>query len=140
MTHRQNRSVGVVLLSAFFAFGALMAVLSAFALLVPGGWREQLWRLNPAAHEGFLNMGRLSIALMSVVAAVCAAAATGLWTRARWGLRLAIGLLGVNMIADATSAFIRHDFRTLIGVPIGIALLAYLSTKSVRSQFQPTAR
>ena len=43
-----------------------------------------------------------------------------------WGRRLAIGTLAANLIGDCVSALVRHDPRTLIGLPIGGAMIAYL--------------
>ena len=68
----------------------------------------------------------LSIVLMFVVGSACASAAIGLATRARWGRQLALGILIVNLIGDLLNAFVRHDLRTLIGLPIGGAMIGYL--------------
>jgi len=80
-------------------------------------------------------MGAWAIVLMVAVAAGCACSAWGLWIRARWGHRLAVALLVVNLVGDATNALMRGDLRTLIGLPIGIALIAYLLSAGVRGQF-----
>ena len=63
---------------------------------------------------------------MVVVGSACALAAVGLATRARWGVSLALGILIVNLVGDLLNAFVRHDLRTLIGLPIGGAMIAYL--------------
>ena len=44
----------------------------------------------------------------------------------------------MNVIGDATTAFVRGDLRTLIGLPIGGALIAYLLSAGVRRQFVAT--
>jgi len=118
--------LGIKLLSAFFAFGAAVCLLTVIALLFPGGALEPIWRLNPAAQAAFQKIGRLSILLMFVVGSACASAASGLAPRARWGRQLALGILIVNLIGDLLNAFVRHDLRTLIGLPIGGAMIAYL--------------
>src|SRR5947208_11841958 len=118
--------LGIKLLSAFFAFGAAVCLLTIIALLFPGGAVDPIWRLNPDAHVAFQQIGRLSILLMVVVGSACALAAMGLATRARWGVPLALGILAVNLIGDLVNAFVRHDLRTLIGLPIGGAMIAYL--------------
>ncbi len=69
------------------------------------------------------------------LALLFAAAARGLWIRAQWGLRLALGGLAVNLAADVVNAVIRHDPRTLIGIPIVGLILVYLSRASIRRQF-----
>jgi hypothetical protein len=130
-----RRPVGVTLLSAFCVFGAAMATLTCLALLTPGGPLEPIWRLNPQAQTGFRDIHPWGIPLMAVVAIVCVVAARGLWIRARWGLRLAIAGLAVNGVSDVLGAVLRHDPRTLIGVPIVGLLLVYLSRPSIRRQF-----
>lgn len=85
-----------------------------------------MWRVNPDGHEAFLKMGGYAYLLMIVVGTACAAAAVGLWKRREWGRRLAIGILLINLMGDTAGAVIRHDYRTLIGLPIGGAMIAYL--------------
>ncbi len=118
--------LGIKLLSAFFAFGAAVCLLTIIALLFPGSALEPIWRLNSEAHAEFQKIGRLSILLMLVVGSACASAAIGLATRTRWGRQLAPGILIANLIGDLLNAFLRHDLRTLIGLPIGGAMIAYL--------------
>ncbi len=124
--NNQRVPLGIKLLSAFFAFGAGVCLLTIIALLFPGGALEPIWRLNPEAHVQFQKIGRLSILLMLVVGSACALAAIGLATRARWGRPLALGILMVNLVGDLLNAFLRHDLRTLIGLPVGGAMIAYL--------------
>ena len=126
---------GLVALSGFFAFGAVVAGVSCVALLTPGSAWEPMWRLNPEASVAFGGMGVWAVAMMFTVAAACALSAWGLWTRARWGHRLALILLVVYLVRDATNTLIRGDLRTLIDLPIGGALIAYLLSAGVRRQF-----
>jgi uncharacterized membrane protein (DUF2068 family) len=72
---------------------------------------------------------------MLFVAGVCVAAARGVWTRARWGYRLAVFGLSVNLVADLVSAIVLHDPVRLVGIPIAGAVVAYLLSSGVRSQF-----
>ena len=122
----QRTPLGIKLLSAFFAFGAAMCVLTIVMLLFPGGALEPIWRLNPEAHATFQSIGKLSILLMLIVGAGCGAAAFGLAKRTRWGIPLALSILSINLVGDLLNAFVRHDPRTLIGLPIGGAMIAYL--------------
>ncbi len=126
MNSEERLPLGIKLLSIFFAFGAAICLITIVALLSPGGALEPIWRLNPDAHTAFQQIGRLSILLMAVVGSACALASVGLATRARWGHRLALGILSFNLVGDLVNAFVRHDFRTLIGLPIGGAMIAYL--------------
>lgn len=69
---------------------------------------------------------------MATVGTGCAAAAIGLWRGARWGTRIALIILSLNIIGDLTNAFVRHDYRALIGLPIGGAMIFYLARSERR--------
>src|SRR5437588_11037240 len=104
--------IGIKLLSAFFAFGATICVITIVALFFSGGALESIWRLNPDAHVAFQQIGRLSILLMFVVGSACALSSSGLTMRAQWGDRLYLGILAFSLVGDLLNAFVRHDFRT----------------------------
>jgi hypothetical protein len=79
------------------------------------------------------------------VAIACALAAIGLWIRARWGHRLAVTILAVNLLGDLFNALVLGDLRTLIGIPVGGAMIFYLMSARTRAQFgrpdgQPVGR
>ncbi len=120
------RPLGVSAISVFFTFGAIMSGLAAVMLLFPGGPLDSLWRLNPHAHEGFATLGMLAALLMATVCVACATGAFGLWHLKRWGLLTAIAILIINLAGDTANAFLTHDRRTLIGLPIGAAMIVYL--------------
>jgi hypothetical protein len=122
----QRTPLGIKLLAAFFAFGAAMCLLTIVMLLFPGSALDPLWRLNPDAYAAFQSFGKLSILLMLIVGAACALASLGLAKHARWGTPLAVGILIVNLVGDSLNAFVRHDLRTLIGIPIAVVMIAYL--------------
>ena len=126
-----NRPPGINALGLFFLFGAAMSGLAAVMLMFPGTVLEPLWRLNPRAHEGFAAMGLWAVFLMLVVSGACATAVLGL-RRCNW---MALAILSINIGGDATHAMITHDWRVLIGLPIGGAMVVYLLTK--RSVFGP---
>jgi hypothetical protein len=113
--------------AAFFAFGAAMCALTVFLLLFPGTALDSLWRLNPEAHAAFQSVGKIAVLLMLVVGTGCAFAAAGLWRKSRWGARLALIILSLNIIGDLVNALARHDYRALIGLPIGGAMIFYLA-------------
>jgi hypothetical protein len=116
-------------LALFFGFGALAAGLSALSLAFPGSALEAMWRLNPTARADLGRLGPWAVLLMLVVSAACAAAAAGLWHGWPAGRRLAIALLVVNLTGDMLNALLRGDLRTLVGLPIGGAMLRYLLRK-----------
>jgi hypothetical protein len=79
-------------------------------------------------------MGNTSVALMAIVGAACGLAAVGLAKNAEWGRRLAIGVLAVNLVGDSLNALLRHDPRTLIGLPIGGLMILYLTKKKASAK------
>jgi hypothetical protein len=97
---------------------------------------EFLWRISPPARDGLLQMGRWAVPLMASVSLACAAAAIGLWTDAPWGRRTALAVLAVNIAGDAGNAIFRGELRTLIGVPVASALIAYLCSAPVKAWFR----
>jgi hypothetical protein len=113
------------LFAAFFAFGATMCSLTIILLIFPGTSMDSAWRLNPDAHLAFQSLGKASVLLMFIVGTTCAFAAVGIW-RSQWGTRLAVAVLSVNILGDLFGALVRHDLRTLIGLPIGGAMIVYL--------------
>jgi hypothetical protein len=129
------RPLGVTLLSAFFLFGTSMALLSLVALSFPGTFLDAGWRLNPEARVGFQSMGDWSRLLMAAAALACFVAAIGLLRLAAWGRWMAVVILIANLLGDTLAAAIRHDPRTLIGIPIGGAMIFYLLSDRVRRAF-----
>jgi len=141
---RRSRPFGVTLLVIFFAAGELVCLLMILALVFPGGILEPIWRAKPEAQLEFQKLGNWSMALLVAVGTACGLAAVGLAKNAEWGRRLAIGVLTVNLIGDSLNAFLRHDLRTLIGLPIGGLMIWYLvrrRTPSGRDAFptRPTS-
>lgn len=124
----------IKLLALFFAFGTSMCVLTIVLLLIPGTQLDSLWRLNPDAHLAFRSLGWWSVLLMFVVGIGCAFAATGLWQGLFWGVRVALIILTLNIVGDLLNALVRLDYRALIGLPIGGAMIFYLARYQSRSK------
>lgn len=135
-TKSERRPAGITALSMFFVFGATASFVSFVSLLFPGSFLEPLWRFNPRAQEGFNHIGYWAILLMSAVFVACASAAVGLWRGARWGYRIAVALLVINMVGDILNVALGTEPRAIIGVPIVLAILAYLGTSRVRMFFK----
>src|SRR5206468_7574483 len=113
--------------AAFFAFGAMMCLLTIVLLVFPGTKLDSLWNLNPDAHVAFQSLGSWSVLLMLAV---------GDWMRfgsnrpVVWeavGAPLAIAILFINIIGDLVNVVIRHDYRPLIGVPIAGVMIFYVA-------------
>jgi len=96
-------------------------------LLFPGTKFDLLWRLNPDARLAFQSLGSWSFVIMPIVGAACTAAAIGLWRGTVWGVRLALIILSLNIVGDLINVFLRYDYRALIGLPIGGAMIVYLA-------------
>jgi len=136
----ESRPGGITALSAFFLVGAVISFTSGVALLFPGGLLEPMWRLNPRAQEALAGMGVWAIVLMFAVSGACAASALGLWRGTRWGYRLAIGVLTVNLLGDVANVLSGTEPRAAIGVPVVVAILAFLMSRRVKSFFAGRAR
>jgi hypothetical protein len=122
----RTRPRGVTAVALFFVFGAFMSALAAVMLLFPHSVLEPLWRINPRGHEGFVRMGAGAIVLMVAVCAACATAAAGLWRMSRVGYVVALVILVVNIGGDLVNSLALHDWRTILGAPVGGAMIWYL--------------
>ncbi|MGQ0703875.1 MAG: hypothetical protein ACT4PM_12150 [Gemmatimonadales bacterium] len=116
-----------------------MSGAAGLLLLVPGTPLDRIWEINPRARTDLGSLGWAGIALMAAVSMACGIAARLLWLGRAWGRRLAITLLAANLLGDVAASLVRRDPWPLIGVPIGGALLAYLSSAPVRRYFAPGA-
>ena len=96
-----------------------MCVLTTVLLLFPGTPLDSLWSLNPDAHLALQSLRSCSVALMITVGVGCAFAAIGLRQGMLWGTRLAMTILSINIIGDLFNAVVRHDYRALVGLPVG---------------------
>ena len=131
----RRRPLGVTLLGCLFAFGTFATGLSAVALLTPGGPLEPIWRLNPRGHELFGRMGAWAPIALGVVCAACGLAAFGFFTGRRWGYRLGVGVLAVDLLGDVVNWATGFEPKAFVGVPIVALLLWYLSRPKVRAFF-----
>ncbi|HEY7001665.1 MAG TPA: hypothetical protein VH330_07975 [Candidatus Udaeobacter sp.] len=131
---QSRRSLRHPWFSAFFAFGAMMCAVTAALLLFPGSRLDSLWRLNPHARPAFQALGSWSLVVMLTVGIACLFAAIGLWRGTFWGILLALIILSINIIGDTINAFFRHDYRALIGLPIGAAMILLLVRSDRRSK------
>lgn len=121
-----RRPLGVTLLVIFFCFGVTMCCLTTCLLVFPGTPLDRMWLLKPSARDEFMRMHSLGIATMLATGTGCGVAAIGLARGTEWGRWVAIVILVINVIGDTTNAIAQHDPRTLIGLPIGGLMIAYL--------------
>ena len=131
----EKRPPGVTALSIFFSFGAAMSFIAFISLLLPGSLLEVMWRLNPRAREGFAGIGAWAVVLMGAVSVACASASIGLWRGERWGFRLAAALLCINLLGDVANVLLGIEPRAAVGIPIVLAVLAFMTGRGVRRFF-----
>jgi hypothetical protein len=98
-----------------------------------------MWSLNPRAHEQFSKMGYWAAVLLGSVCLACGASAYGFYKGKRWGYRLGLVLLLVNVTGDLINAMLGIEPRALLGVPIVALLLIYLRSSCVKAFFRPSA-
>ena len=104
-----------------------MCTLTITLLLFPGTPLDSLWRFNPDAHSAFNSIGPAALLLMLIVGVACGFAAVGLWRKSPWGIWVALTILSLNILGDLFNALVRHDHRSLVGIPVGGALIVYLA-------------
>jgi hypothetical protein len=132
----RSRPIGITALTALFVVGTIASLISAISLSFPGSFLEPIWQLNPHAREGFNRIGPWAIALMTVVCFACICTAFGLWRGLRWGYRLAILMLVLNLIGALANVISGSETRALVGIPVVLLVLAYLSLKQTRDYFR----
>jgi hypothetical protein len=135
----RNLPIGITGLVGLFVLGACASGASLAALLLPESRFKHIWRLNPEAGQALVSLGPAAVTLMLTVCVACGLAAIGLLRRIWWGHRLAIGILVVNLIGDTANAVLRNDLRTLVGLPIGAALVVYLLRPTVVQLYKRSA-
>jgi len=131
----RNRPAGITALASLFGFGALVSGLSAISLLTPGGALEPMWRLNPRARDQFSRMGTWAPLLLGAVALVCLVCAYGFFAGKRWGYRLGLTGLFINLLGDVVNSAPGTEPRAVVGVPIVVLILWYLFSRQVRDFF-----
>jgi hypothetical protein len=130
-----RRPGGVAALGVFFGAGAAISLAAAAALLDPGGLPEPMWQWNPRAREGFAGMGHWAPVLLGAVSIACGSAGLGLWRGWRWGHRLAVALIVVNLAGDVINTVAGTERRAIVGVPVALLMLLYLRSARVRRFF-----
>jgi len=135
----KGRPFGVTALVMLFAIGTFASFISAVSLTFPGSFLEPIWRLNPNARAGFTRIGSAAIVLMIAVCIVCIFTTVGLWLGRRWGYRLAVVTIAVNLCGDVINVITGAEPRAIIGIPIAAGVLAYLLRKRTKRHFTNSA-
>lgn len=135
ITKNSKRLPGIVALAVFFFAGSFISFTAGLSLLMPGDFLEPLWRLNPRGHDGLVRIGLWAVLLLFTASASCLVAAIGLWRGARWGHKIALVLIAVNLLSDILNAVSGNEPRTIIGVPVALAIMIYLMSGRVKRYF-----
>src|SRR5262245_53808118 len=130
-----RRPLGIAALSVFSFVGAVLAGIAAVSLAFPRGPLEPMWQLNPRGHQGLARMHGWAALLLAAVSGACGITGIGLWRQRRWGYALAVVGLLIQLVGDILNVVSGTEPRAIIGIPIVVALLVYLSRSHVRGSF-----
>jgi hypothetical protein len=134
--NQRSRPKSITALSVFFGAGTLISFTSACALIFSKSILRHIWVLNPRAYTAFHSMGMWAIVLLLTVSTLCFLACAGLWYVRRWGYQLAIGMLCGNLIGDTVNVLFGIEPRAIIGIPIVIIILIWITRPQIRASFQ----
>ena len=134
---RRSSSRAFTAIGIFFYFAMTMALYAAVTLLHPGTALDRLWLLNPGAHRDLLPFRKPAGLMFLVIAAIAAIGGFSWFRRRMWGWRLAVFGICTQCLGDCVN-LIRGDFlRGGMGLLIAGALLIYLLSGKIRSNFDP---
>jgi hypothetical protein len=126
---------GFSAIGVFLFFGASMASLAAATLLLPGTPLDCAWTLNPTAYQQLAPLGGKVGILFLLLAAALVISGVGWFRRRVWGWRLAVGIIGTQVLGDLIN-LVRGDWvRGGTGAAIAGALLLYLLSARVKEVF-----
>lgn len=122
-------------MGVFLFFGAVMAGLAATTLLWRGTALDRVWNLNPTAYKQLAPLGVIVGILFLLLSVALITAGIGWFRRSLWGWRLAVAIIGIQVLGDVINC-VRGDWlRGGIGVIIAGALLLFLLQPKIRATF-----
>jgi hypothetical protein len=126
---------GFTSIGVFLFFGAIMASLAATTLLWRGTALDRLWALNPSAYKQLAPLGSTVGVLFLLLSATLTTAGLGWFRRRRWGWRLAVIIIAMQVLGDVVNCFRGDWLRGGTGVIIAGALLLFLLLPRIRVTF-----
>jgi hypothetical protein len=132
---RNGKPLAFTAIGVFLFFGATMASLAAATLLLPGTPLDRVWTLNPRAHQQLAPLGRKVGILFLLLAAALVISGVGWFRRRPWGWRLAIVIIGTQVLGDLINLMRGDWLRGGTGAVIAGALLLYLLSARIRCVF-----
>lgn len=125
----------VRLLSLFFLIIALISGALDAALVSNSKSLAVLWEVNRQAEQTFRELGPRGVVFLSCVSVLCLVTAIGLWCHRRWGYRLAITLIVVNLIGDLFTLLDLRQPQAMITIIVATGMLSFLLTPAFRNHF-----
>ncbi len=126
---------GIIAVGIFLFFGAIMAALAGTTLVWRGTTLDRLWILNPRAYKELAPHEKAVGIPFLLLGVTLAVAGIGWFKRRLWGWRLAVGIIGVQVLGDLVNAFMGDLVGGGVGFVIAGALLMYLLRPEVRAAF-----
>jgi len=112
-----------------------MALVAGTTLVWPGTPLDRIWVLNPTAHLKLTSLGtRIGLAFL-ILAVALGTAGVGWFQKKRWGWRLAVCIIGIQVLGDLVNLMRGDYLRGVTGVVIAGALLLYLCRPPVKALF-----
>jgi hypothetical protein len=130
-----GKPIGFAAMGVFLFFGATMATLAAASLLRPGTSLDRAWTLNPTAHRQLAPLGGQVGILFFLLAATLVISGIGWFRRRLWGWRLAVVIIGIQVLGDLINLVRGDRLRGGTGAVIAGTLLLYLLSARVRDVF-----
>lgn len=129
------KPVGFTAMGSFLFFGATMASLAAITLLWRGTILDRVWVLNPIAFRQLLLIATKAGVLFLLLGVALATAGILWFRRRRWGWKLAVIIIGIQLAGDLVNC-VRGDWlRGGTGVIIAGALMVFLLRPGIRTAF-----
>ena len=126
---------GFAAIGVFLFFGGLMAGLAATTLLLPGTSLDRAWILNPTAYKQLSPLGGKVGILFLLLSVALVVSGIGWFRRRLWGWRLAVAIIGTQVLGDLVN-LVRGDWlRGATGIIIAGALLLYLLRSRIKAAF-----
>jgi hypothetical protein len=131
-----QRPKTVPLVAAFLFVATIVAGIVGIALLFRSPLQDRLWELNKPAEAVFRKLGRISGALLLVLATGTLFAGVGLLRRRPSAWWFALVLFAIDGCGDLVNFVMTGDLlRSASGVLISAAFLYALTRASVRRYF-----
>ena len=112
-----------------------MAALAGATLVWSSTPLDRVWLLNPRAHLQLAPLGPGVGLVFLLLALALGTAAVGWFQKKRWGWRLAVCIIGIQVLGDLLNLMRGDYIRGVTGVVIAGALLVYLCRPQMKALF-----